>query len=484
MNIVIVASEVTPFSKTGGLADVAGALPKALAELGAKVSVFSPFYPSVAKINQLKLKSKELVLSIKVGEEMKPVRLYQIRQSEVDFYFIANDEYFNRPFLYGTPQGDYPDNGQRFIFFSKAVLASLVELNIKPDVIHCHDWQTALIPLYLKSSGEKYQSFAQTKTIFTIHNLGYQGLFSPETFQAIGIPDKYFSMQGIEFYGKVNFLKAGLVFADKLTTVSPTYAQEIQTKEFGFGLEGVLATRQKDLTGIINGIDYSIWNPAKDKFIKPNYDIKTLTSKPKVKAKLIQELKLNLSPAAPLISFIGRLALQKGIELVIAAIKTIFQTPNSESRIPNFIILGTGEAKYHKMLKDLKSQYSKQLSVTLDFNDPLAHRIYAGSDIFLMPSQYEPCGLGQMIAFKYGTIPIGFKTGGLADTIIDYSVNPQTGNGFLFDNYDSATFTAKLQKAISLYQTKNHWQELVKKAMELDFSWQTSAQKYLKLYSN
>lgn len=409
---------------------------------------------------------------------MKPVRLYQIRQSEVDFYFIANDEYFNRPFLYGTPQGDYPDNGQRFIFFSKAVLASLEELNIKPDVIHCHDWQTALIPLYLKSSGEKYQSFAQTKTIFTIHNLGYQGLFSPEMFKTIGVPDKYFTMHGIEFYGKVNFLKAGLVFADKLTTVSPTYAQEIQTKEFGFGLEGVLATRQKDLTGIINGIDYSIWNPSKDKFIKPNYDIKTLTSKPKVKAKLVQELNLNLSPAAPLISFIGRLALQKGIELIITAFKEIIQNK------AGLVILGTGEEKYHKLLIELKSQFPKNISVTLSFNDPLAHRIYAGSDIFLIPSQYEPCGLGQMIAFKYGTIPIGFKTGGLADTIIDYSVNPKTGNGFLFDTYDSAAFIAKLQKAISLYQTKNQWQELVKKAMELDFSWQTSAQKYLKLYSN
>jgi starch synthase len=431
----------------------------------------------------LELKTKIANLPIKVCKEIKTARLYQCSQSEVDFYFIANDEYFNRPFFYGTPKGDYPDNAQRFIFFTKAVLESLVELNIKPDVIHCHDWQTALIPLYLKTTDEINQSFAQTMTIFTIHNLGYQGLFNPETFQAIGIPDKYFSMQGIEFYGKVNFLKAGLIFADKLTTVSPTYAQEIQTKEFGFGLEGVLVTRQKDLTGIINGIDYSIWNPAKDKFIKPNYDVKTLTNKPKVKAKLIKELNLNLSPDAPLISFIGRLALQKGIELVIDAIKTIFQTPNSASRIPNFIILGTGEAKYHKMLNDLKSQYPKQLSVTLGFNDPLAHRIYAGSDIFLMPSQYEPCGLGQMIAFKYGTIPIGFKTGGLADTIIDYSGNSQTGNGFLFDTYDTEAFITKLQKAINLYQEKDNWLKLVKKAMELDFSWQTSAQQYFELYS-
>jgi starch synthase len=425
----------------------------------------------------LELKTKIANLPIKVCKEIKTARLYQCSQSEVDFYFIANDEYFNRPFFYGTPQGDYPDNAQRFIFFSKAVLASLEELNIKPDVIHCHDWQTALIPLYLKAVDEQNKSFNRARTIFTIHNLGYQGLFNPETFQAIGIPDKYFSMQGIEFYGKVNFLKAGLIFADKLTTVSPTYAQEIQTKEFGFGLEGVLVTRQKDLTGIINGIDYLIWNPLKDKFIQPNYDLKTLTNKQKVKTKLIRELNLNLSSDAPLISFIGRLALQKGIELTINAAKTIIQNNGG------LVILGTGEEKYHKMLNDLKSQFPNQLSVILGFNDPLAHRIYAGSDIFLMPSQYEPCGLGQMIAFKYGTIPIGFKTGGLADTIIDRSLEPERGNGFLFGNYDTNAFITKLNEAIRLYNQKGKWLSLVKKAMSLDFSWQTSAQQYFKLYS-
>lgn len=477
MNVVIVASEVTPFSKTGGLADVAGALPKALAKLGAEVSVFSPYYPSVRKFKGLELKTKIANLPIKAGKEIKTARLYQCRQSGADFYFIANDEYFDRPFLYGTPKGDFPDNAQRFIFFTKAVLESLVKLDIEPDIIHCHDWQTALIPLYLKTTDEINRSFPRTKTVFTVHNLGYPGLFSPDIFPDIGIPDKYFSMQGIEFYGKVNFLKAGLVFADKLTTVSPTYAQEIQTKEFGFGLEGVLAARQKDLTGILNGIDYSIWNPLKDKFIKPNFDVKTLTNKPKVKAKLLEELNLNLSPEAPLISFIGRLALQKGIELTINTVKTIIQNN------AGLVILGTGEEKYHKMLNDLKSQFPNQLLVTLSFDDPLAHRIYAGSDIFLMPSQYEPCGLGQMIAFKYGTIPIGFKTGGLADTIIDYPSNPQTGNGFLFDTYQTEAFITKLQKAINLYQEKDNWLKLVKKAMELDFSWQTSAQQYFALYS-
>jgi starch synthase len=478
MQVAIVTSEVAPFSKTGGLADVAGALPKALAEIGAKVSVFSPFYPSVIKIkdtkNRPKLKIK--TLPIKVGERIIDAQVYHKREPLIDFYFIANQEYFDRQYLYGTEKGDYPDNAQRFIFFSKAVLESIIQLEINPDIIHCHDWQSGLIPLYLKTNYIQNQSFNQTKTVFTIHNLGYQGLFNPETFYDIGVPEKYFSLQGLEFYGKVNFLKAGIMFADKLTTVSPTYAKEIQTKQFGFGLEGVLSTRQKDLSGILNGIDYSIWNPAKDEFIESIYDVHNFTIKPEIKKRLCDELSLNLTNGSPLIGFVGRLALQKGIELIIEAAKSVIKDTG-------FVILGTGEEKYHQLLNELKSQFPKNISINLAFNDPLAHRIYAGSDIFLMPSQYEPCGLGQMIAFKYGTIPIGFKTGGLADTIIDYSLDSEKGNGFLFDNYNVNSFVAKLNEAIQLYQQKDKWQNLVKKVMGLDFSWQTSAQKYLKLYS-
>ncbi|MEO0094081.1 MAG: glycogen/starch synthase, partial [candidate division WOR-3 bacterium] len=310
MNIVFATSEVAPFSKTGGLADVCGALPKALAKLGAKVTVFSPLYPSVEKLKKEKLRIKNIVLLIKVGERIKTAQVCQICQSKVDFYFVDESEYFKREFLYGTAQGDYPDNPQRFIFFTKAVLESLIELKIKPDIIHAHDWQTALIPLYLKTIYTHHPLFLTTKSVFTIHNLGYQGLFSPATFYDIGVPEKYFTPDGLEFYGKVNFLKAGLLFADKLTTVSPTYAQEIQTKEFGFGLEGVLVKRKADLSGILNGIDYSIWNPTKDKFIKPNYELKNWSeAKSKIKAKLCQKLKLDLPSQAPLISFIGRLTI-------------------------------------------------------------------------------------------------------------------------------------------------------------------------------
>ncbi len=475
MQVVIVASEVAPFSKTGGLADVAGALPKALAEIGAEVTVFSPFYPSVKNTqSRPKLKIKNLL--IKVGERIIDAKVYHKRESLIDFYFIANKEFFDRQFLYGTEKGDYPDNAQRFTFFSKAVLESIIKLDFNPDIIHCHDWQSALIPLYLKINYEQNQSFNQTKTVFTIHNLGYQGLFNPETFYDIGVPEKYFSLQGLEFYGKVNFLKAGLMFADKLTTVSPTYAKEIQTKQFGFGLEGVLSIRQEDLSGIINGIDYSIWNPAKDEFIESNYDVHNFANKTEIKKSLYTELGLNLIYGSPLIGFVGRLALQKGVELIIEAIKSVINNAG-------FVILGTGEEKYHQLLSELKSQFPNNISLNLAFNDSLAHQIYAGSDIFLMPSQYEPCGLGQMIAFKYGTIPIGFKTGGLADTIIDYSLDSVKGNGFLFDNYNVNSFVAKLKEAIQLYEQKDKWQNLIMRVMGLDFSWQNSAQKYLKLYS-
>ncbi len=475
MQVVIVASEVAPFSKTGGLADVAGALPKALAEIGAEVIVFSPFYPSVKNTqSRPKLKIKNLL--IKVGERIIDAKVYHKRESLIDFYFIANKEFFDRQFLYGTEKGDYPDNAQRFTFFSKAVLESIIKIDINPDIIHCHDWQSGLIPLYLKTNYEQNQSFNQTKTVFTIHNLGYQGLFNAETFYDIGVPEKYFSLQGLEFYGKVNFLKAGLMFADKLTTVSPTYAKEIQTKQFGFGLEGVLSTRQKDLSGILNGIDYSIWDPAKDEFIESNYDVHNFANKTEIKKRLYTELGLNLINGSPLIGFVGRLALQKGVELIIEAIKSVINNAG-------FVILGTGEEKYHQLLSELKSQFPNNISLNLAFNDSLAHQIYAGSDIFLMPSQYEPCGLGQMIAFKYGTIPIGFKTGGLADTIIDYSLDSQKGNGFLFDNYNVNSFVAKLKEAIQLYEQKDKWQNLIMRVMGLDFSWQNSAQKYLKLYS-
>jgi|UniRef100_A0A7C6A9J3 starch synthase len=474
--IIFVTSEVTPFSKTGGLADVCGALPKALADLGERVAVFSPLYPSVEKVKKEKLIIKYVAPIIKVGERIKMTSVRNLQQSGVDFYFIEESEYFRREFLYGSEQGDYPDNAQRFIFFCKAVLESIIGLKIKPFVIHSHDWQTALIPLYLKTIYAHHPSFLKTKSVFTIHNLGYQGIFPQATFYDIGIPEKYFTQEGLEFYGKVNFLKAGLLFADKLTTVSPTYAKEIQTKDFGFGLEGVLAKRQADLSGILNGIDYSIWHPAEDRYIKPNYDLKTIEAKAKIKAKVLKKLNLDLPISAPLISFIGRLTIQKGIELIIEAIKA--------GLLDNagLIILGMGEEKYHKSLLSLQEQFKKKISVNLSFNEPLAHQIYAGSDIFLIPSRYEPCGLGQMIALKYGTIPIGFKTGGLKDTIIDYAENPKAGNGFLFTSYNAKSFIEKIKSAIQIYQEKEEWLKIVERAMSADFSWDKRAQEYLRLY--
>lgn len=481
MRIVIATSEVTPFAKTGGLAEVCGALPRALVKLGVKVSVFTPLY-SISQ--NLSAKSLRLKLLIKVGERIKPAAIHFKRQAKIDFFFVGEKEYFDREFLYGSEHGDYPDNAQRFIFFSKAVIESLIQLNIKPAIIHCHDWQTALIPLYLKTIYAQSPILAQTKTVFTIHNLGYQGIFPEAAFYDIGVSEKFFSPQGIEFYGKVNFLKAGLLFADLLTTVSPTYAQEIQTKEFGFGLEGVLADRKDHLFGILNGIDDRIWNPAKDKYIKPNYDARTSSIKKKIiKHHLGQKLKLNLTPETPLIGFIGRLTEQKGIELIIDAVKTLLKNQSQKGKTLSFVILGIGEEKYHKLLLELASQFPHQLSVTLGFNEPLAHQIYAGSDIFLIPSRYEPCGLAQMIALKYGSIPIGFKTGGLADTIIDYSLDSANGNGFLFSPYETNSLIAKLKMALALFNQKEEWLKLIQRAMAANFSNEASAQAYLELYS-
>lgn len=473
MIITFVASEVTPFSKTGGLADVVGALPKVLSQIDNKLQiiVFSPYYQMVKTSEQLK---PEIQLSVNLGNETKLVNLYSKQvNDQIKFIFIGCDEYFDRPYLYGDEKGDYPDNAQRFILFSKAVLTSLVNLQIKPDILHCHDWQSALIPLFLKTIYAL--QFPTTKSIFTIHNLGYQGIFSAEVFPLMGIPNDIFSPQGVEYYGKINFLKAGIIYADFVTTVSPTYAQEIQTPEKGFGLDGVLREKNDKLIGILNGIDYEIWNPNSDKLISPNFDITNISGKSKIKQKLYTELNLK-DVSRPLAGVITRLAQQKGIDLIIEAIEPMIELG------VNIIILGKGDVQYEKRLLELKTRFPENVSVILAFDEPLAHKIYAGSDFFLIPSQYEPCGLTQMIALRYGAIPIGFRTGGLNDTIRDISENSENGNGFLFNEYNTQAFLEKIKQAIILFHNKRKWNKIVRRGMQEDFSWTRSAQKYLDLY--
>ncbi|MCM8763128.1 MAG: glycogen synthase, partial [Candidatus Omnitrophica bacterium] len=374
MKIAVCSSEVVPFAKTGGLADVSGALPLALKKLGHEVIIIMPKYKQVLDAGfRLRKISPDVLVNDEIG---------------VPVYFIEHEQFFNRPGLYGEKTGDYPDNLDRFSHYSRRALELLKEIDFKADIIHCHDWQSALVIIYLKNLYNKDPFYAGIKTLFTIHNIGYQGLFSKEEFPKLGLDWGLFNMEALEFYDKINLLKGGIVFSDAINTVSVKYSKEIQTKEFGFGLEGVLHKRKDTLFGIINGLDYSIWNPATDKYIFKRYSLKKLSDKYKNKEAL-QKLCGLPKKNVPLFGMVSRLAAQKGLDIFALAIE---QFCKLELQL---VILGTGDLKYHVILEDIAKRYPKVVSLHLKFDDPLAHKIYAGCDIFLMPSHYEPCGLGQ-----------------------------------------------------------------------------------------
>ncbi len=457
MKIAMCASEVVPFAKTGGLADVVGALPSELEEQGQEVIIVLPGYKC---IDEKKFKIQRLKDDIS----------YSIIGKAIKVYFIENSAYFNRDSLYGDKLGDYKDNLDRFSYYCRRTLELLKEINFKADIIHCHDWQASLIPVYLKTPYFNDPFYKNTKTILTIHNIGYQGLFPKEEFSKLGLPWSLFNIEGLEFYDKINILKGGMMFSDIINTVSPTYSKEIQTKEFGFGLEGVLNKRRDSVFGILNGLDYSIWNPAKDKFIAKNYSLKTVEDKAKCKEDLQEYCKLPKDKDAPLFSIVSRLAEQKGFDILSEGIDKICRMAGQ------LVILGTGDLKYHLIMEEMVKKYPKVISLHLKFDDSLAHKIYAGSDIFVMPSRYEPCGLGQLISFKYGTLPLVFKTGGLADTV-------SKDNGFIFDDYSEDGLIKIFKKAITVFKNKKKWAALVTEAMGLDFSWEESARKYIELYA-
>jgi starch synthase len=456
MKIAICASEVVPFAKTGGLADVAGALPLELELLNQEVIIIMPRYKAISE-NKFRI------------QRLKPDVSYSVIGKNLKVYFIEKGTYFNRDGLYTDKKGDYPDNLDRFSYYSKRALDLLKEINFTADIIHCHDWQASLIPIYLKTLYKDKPFYKNTKTILTIHNIGYQGIFAKEEFPKLGLDWSLFNIEGLEFYGKINILKGGIEFCDLINTVSPTYAQEIQTKEFGFGLEGVLNKRRESVFGVLNGLDYSIWNPETDKFIMENYSLKNIEDKYKNKEELQRICRLPVKKDVPVFGIVSRLAEQKGFDILTEAIAKICKM-NLE-----LVILGTGDLKYHVILEKIVKKYSQVISLHLKFDDPLAHKIYAGSDIFLMPSKYEPCGLGQMISMSYGTIPLVFKTGGLADTV-------REDNGFVFDKYTKEDLTQTIKQAIKAFQDKKGWLTLIQKAMQNNFSWRESAKKYLALY--
>jgi len=475
MKILFVSSEVAPFAKTGGLADVTGSLPKLLGAMGHDVRVIMPFYKMVETSGASIRKGRKGVEFSMGGVQHKGL-LRQTSIGDIPVYLVENKEYFYRDSLYGTPAGDYPDNHLRFAFFCRAVLQLLKRMDFRPDIIHCHDWQTALVPILLKYEHKEDPFFMRTATIFTIHNLAFQGIFPKESLVEMGLDQDYFSIDRLEYFGQVNLLKGAVLTADVLNTVSETYCSEIQTPEMGCGLNGLLRQRRNDLYGIVNGIDYSTWNPATDREIFKNYTSSTLSGKAANKKKLQKSLGLDQTADIPLLAMITRLSAQKGFDLLEPLL------PVLAAEKLQMAILGTGDEKYMKLLSDFKEQGASNISITLEFKAQLAHQIYAGSDMFLMPSHYEPCGLGQLIALRYGTVPIVRKTGGLADTVFDVRDNPKDPNGFSFTDYTPEAFHEAILRALQVYHERKKWEKILRNGMNSDFSWESSAKKYEDLY--
>lgn len=478
LNIVIVASEVAPFAKTGGLADVVGSLPKAIASLGHHVSVIMPRYATVEDA----VRSLEKVhdgLEVPIGPNAERGVIWSAKLApKIPVYFVDHRGFFGREALYTTPSGDYPDNAQRFTFFAKFALEACRALHLQPDLLHCHDWQTALIPAYLKTTLQHDPTFARVGSLLTIHNIAYQGLFPAAVLEVLGLPPETYALDGIEFYGRVNFLKAGIVYADLINTVSRRYSQEIQTPDFGAGLDGILRHRAADVHGIQNGVDYDEWNPATDRLIAARYDSVDLSGKQTCKRDLLQAFQLPLKlMQAPLVGMISRLVDQKGLDLVGSVIHRMLALDLG------LIVLGTGEAQYETLLRQVAQRYPAKVGVRIGFDNTLAHQIEAGSDIFLMPSRFEPSGLNQIYSLKYGTIPVVRATGGLDDTIAPYDPLLDRGNGFKFEPYDAEALLATLQEALTLYRHGTAWERLMRRAMQTDFSWTKSAQEYVDLYA-
>ncbi len=476
MKIAFVSPEMVPFAKTGGLADVAGTLPKEIQALGHEVICFLPKYKKVDS-NRWPLQAVLDRLQIPVGSEVETGRVFRFDGPKgMKVYFIDQPEYFSRDGLYGTAMGDYPDNDRRFVFFQRGVLEALRKLSFKPDVVHCHDWQTGLVATYLKTLYANDSFFAKTKSVFTIHNLAYQGNFPPDSLPMTGLSWDEYKMERLEFYGKASFLKGGLVYADELTTVSPRYAEEIQSKEYGCGMEGVLKARRNNLTGIVNGIDPKEWDPENDPDLPANFSAKKLDGKAANKAALQKENRFKVDPRTPLLGIVTRLADQKGLDILAPAMEALMK------RGVQLVILGTGEDKYHQLLRNLAKKHSHQLAAHILFDAKLAKRIYAGSDIFLMPSCYEPCGLGQLISFRFGTVPLVRETGGLADTVEDFNPKTGKGTGFVFKEYETKKFLETLDRALEVFRDEKTWLKLMKNGMKQDFSWHASAKQYVELY--
>jgi len=465
VKVFFVASEAMPYVKTGGLGDVTGSLPAALHSLGADTSLILPLYGTIMAKN-LPL---EQVMTHTLTMGGRSLTYTVLRHEQT--YFIAQNEFFDRDNLYNTREGDYPDNWLRFAFFARAALETILALG-GCDVIHVHDWQAALLPVYLRVLYPERRE----KTLLTIHNIAYQGLFSPEILPDIGLPSSVFTIDGLEFYGNVNYLKGGIVSADEVNTVSPTYAREIQTEEYSFGLHGILAKRREHLTGILNGIDYSYWDPSADGALPHMYSPSLLAGKAQDKKSLLKETGLATEPDRPLFVIVSRLVAQKGLDLILDAFDQMMSLPL------NLMVLGTGDTEIETALAAKAAAYPGRFVFSQKFDEGLAHRMYAGSDFFLMPSRFEPCGLSQMIALRYGSVPVVRRTGGLKDTVQDVHSKTRTGNGISFDDATPSEFLDAVRRAVKLYTDGDAFRRIQVIGMTCDFSWQASAREYLALY--
>lgn len=473
LRVAIASPEIAPFAKTGGLGDVLGALPKTLANFGLDVSLIMPAYRQVLHGDYI-LADTGVRFTVPVSSRQEEGAVLISKMGNVPVYLIQADRYFDRDCLYGDAAGDYPDNAERFTFFSRAVL-EVLKL-VRPAILHTNDWQSAPAIAFLKARPELYPELAKVKTVLTVHNLGYQGIFTDKDLPLLNLDGRFAIPDYLEFYGKVNFLKSGLVLADKITTVSPSYAEEIKTSVQGFGLEGLFQERADSLTGILNGADYDIWNPETDRLIAQAYDLNNLNGKIACKKDLQCAFGLAENPDAPLVGMVARFSSQKGFDLMEEAIDDLL------SRDLQLVLVGTGDKAYQDFFKEALAKYPGKAGLGICFDEPLAHKVVAGSDFFLMPSRYEPGGLTQLYSLKYGTIPIVRAVGGLKDSIRDFKAADRSGNGIVFQEYDAVSLIAAVDRALALYHDTENRKVLIRNAMKADFSWENSARAYLNLY--
>ncbi len=480
MKIAFVSTECVPYAKTGGLADVAGSLPAELAKLGCEVKIFIPKYSLIDESRYgLKYSWEIGEMPIRINGTLRSAHIHKSKlpDTDIDVYFVDCPHYFYRPIIYTND----PDEDERFILFSKAVVETLQRLQWAPDVVHCNDWQTGLLPLFIKDNYNWDRLFDNTATLLTIHNIGYQGLFSKSTLFSAEIRGSLFYPGGpVEQSGGVSFLKSGISFADIINTVSNTYAHEILTPEYGAGLETSLRQREDDLYGILNGVDYAIWNPETDKHIPYHYTINDLSGKYLNKRSLLKHFEIQPDENIPLIGIVSRMVLQKGFDIFADSINELMGLD------AQWIILGSGEDRFEMLFRKLSNLFPGKVGTYIGYNNELSHLIEAGADMFLMPSRYEPCGLNQIYSLKYGTVPIVRKTGGLADTVKDWDEQNhygfKDGNGFSFYDYSGFALYKSVERAINVFKHKDIWRKIQANGMKLGFSWTRSAEKYLELY--